>query len=69
MGWNRDHNFYQRLLKYSGFIFANWQYKPAKCKNLIVFQMTEVAVPRALFREMLERISRLRLAAVTLGTG
>ena len=52
-----------------GLYIANWQYKPAKCKNLIVFQMTEVAVPRALFREILKRISRLTLAAVTPGTG
>ena len=58
MGWNRDHDLYQRFLKYS-----------AKCKNLIVFQMTEVAVRRALFREILERIGRLTLAAVTPGSG
>ncbi len=61
MGWNRDDDFYQRLLKYS-----------AKCKNLIVFQMTEMAVRKALFREkILERISRLTLAlaAVTPGSG
>ena len=31
--------------------------------------MAEVAAPRALFCEILERISRLTLAAVTPGTG
>jgi hypothetical protein len=33
----------------------------------IVFQMAEVAVPRELFRAILERIGRLRLATVLSG--
>ena len=35
----------------------------------VMFQMAEVAVPRALFCEILERLSRLTLAAVTPGIG
>ncbi|MHC4071989.1 MAG: transposase [Planctomycetota bacterium] len=34
--------------------------KVVRHSRYVVFQMTEVVVPRALFREILERIGRLR---------
>jgi hypothetical protein len=43
--------------------------KVVRHSGYVVFQMAEVAVPRALFCEILERISRLTLVAVTLGAG
>jgi hypothetical protein len=41
--------------------------KVARHSGKIVFQMAEVAVPRELFRTILERISRLRLATAPSG--
>ena len=38
-------------------------------RRYVIFQMAEVAVPRALFCEILEHIDRLTLAAVTPRTG
>ncbi|MBW8041919.1 MAG: hypothetical protein FVQ85_18230 [Planctomycetes bacterium] len=35
----------------------------------VIFEMAEVVVPRALFCEILERISRLTFVAVTPGVG
>jgi hypothetical protein len=41
--------------------------KVARYSGKIVFQMAEVAVPRELFRAILEGIGRLRLATVLSG--
>jgi hypothetical protein len=41
--------------------------KVVRHSRKIVFQMAEVAVPRELFRAILEGIGRLRLATATLG--
>ena len=41
--------------------------KVARHSGKIVFQMAEVAVPRELFRAILERIGRLRLATAMSG--
>lgn len=43
--------------------------KVVRHARYVIFQMAEVAVPRALFCEILERISRLTLVAVTPGAG
>ncbi len=43
--------------------------KVVRHSRYVIFQMAEVAVPRALFCEILERISRLTLVAVTPGAG
>jgi hypothetical protein len=41
--------------------------KVVRHSRQIIFQMAEVAVPRELFRDILERIGRLRLATVMSG--
>ncbi len=43
--------------------------KVVRHSRYVIFQIAEVAVPRALFCEILERISRLTLVAVTPGAG
>jgi len=43
--------------------------KVVKHSRYVVFQMAEVVVPRALFRQILERISRLRASTNLVGTG
>lgn len=43
--------------------------KVVRHSSYVIFQMAEVAVPRALFCEIIERISRLTVAEVTPGTG
>lgn len=43
--------------------------KVVKHSRYVVFQMAEVIVPRALFREILERIGRLRVSIESAGTG
>ncbi len=43
--------------------------KVVRYARYVMFQMAEVAVPRALFCEILERISRLTLVESTPGTG
>ena len=42
--------------------------KVAKHSRYVVFQMAEVVVPRALFREILERIRRLRASPESAGS-
>jgi hypothetical protein len=41
--------------------------KVVRHSRKIVFQMAEVAIPRELFQTILERIGRLKLAAVATG--
>ena len=43
--------------------------KVVRHSRYVVFQMAEVVVPRALFRQILERISRLRASPELLRTG
>ncbi len=43
--------------------------KVASHSRYVIFQMAEVAVPRALFREILERIGRLRASPELVGVG
>ena len=43
--------------------------KVVRHSRYVIFQMADIAVPRALFCEILERISLLTVAAVTPGTG
>jgi hypothetical protein len=43
--------------------------KIVKHARYIIFQMAEVAVPRALFQEILDRIRRLTLVALSPGVG
>ena len=43
--------------------------KVVKHSRYVVFQMAEVIVPRALFREILERIGRLRVSIESAGAG
>ena len=43
--------------------------KAVKHSRYVIFQMAEVAVPRALFCEILERISRLAMVALPPGAG
>ncbi|MFC1636637.1 hypothetical protein ACFL5Z_17550 [Planctomycetota bacterium] len=45
------------------------EYDAEKHSRYVVFQMAEVIVPRALFREILERIGRLRVSIESAGTG
>ena len=43
--------------------------KVVKHSHYVVFQMAEVVVPKALFRQILERISRLRASPELVRTG
>jgi len=43
--------------------------KVVRHSRYVVFQMAEVVVPRALFREILERVSRLRTSPELVGAG
>ncbi|MCK4293566.1 MAG: transposase [Planctomycetes bacterium] len=43
--------------------------KVVKHSRYVVFQMAEVVVPRVLFRQILERISRLRASPELVRTG
>jgi len=43
--------------------------KVIRHSRYVIFQMAEVAVPRALFREILERISGLRASPEFVRTG
>jgi hypothetical protein len=43
--------------------------KVVKHSRYVVFQMAEVIVPRALFREILERIGQLRVSIESAGMG
>lgn len=43
--------------------------KVVRYSRYLIFQIAELAVPRALFCEILERISRLTIGVVTPGTG
>jgi hypothetical protein len=43
----------EKLIKIGAKVVAHWRY--------VIFQMAEVAIPRRLFRAILERIRRLRL--------
>ena len=54
-------HFVQELLKVGA--------KVVKHSRYVIFQMAEVAVPKALFCEILERISCLRIVALPPGVG
>jgi hypothetical protein len=43
--------------------------KVVRHSRYVTFQMAEVAVPRALFREILDRIRQLRFLAISVGPG
>jgi hypothetical protein len=51
----------ERLIKIGAKVINHSRY--------VTFQMAEVAVPRALFREILDRIRQLRFLAISAGPG
>ncbi len=50
-------------------LYHSFRYQAARHSRYVVFQMAEVVVPKSLFRQILERISRLRASPELAGAG
>ena len=57
------------ILRLSIWLFSDEKYCLLSHSRYVMFQMAEVAVPRVLFREILDRIRRLLFLAISASPG